>query len=328
MKQTIFTLLVLSTIGFMSCHKHDNQSDIKQYDQQQIQSYIAANHITGMLQDASGGDTSGIYYEPILYPNPADTTGHALTYSDNISFVFTIKSFDGHYISSDTIQNQYQGFVGHIVSDNLPAGLEIAILNDLKYVGSSMRVLIPSHLAYGVNGFGTGSIANTSTRIAGNQCLDYYVHVIASQPDNAHRQAAYDDQAIKSYLAANSLTSLYTVDTLTSDKGVKQNIYYRIQTQGTGTTPITDNTTAEVTYNGRLLDNVVFDSAISPDSTSFTIPDLIKGVSYMLKRHAVQGTVISMLLPSGLAYGIQSQTTIPSNSCLRYEFTIQTVNNY
>jgi len=312
MKQTIFTLLLLSAIGLASCRKHDNQPNIKQYDQQQIQSYIAANGITGMQKDTAGGDTTGMYYKIILKPQ----TDTPLTYSDNISFVFTLKSFDGHYSSTDTIANHYQGYVGHIISDLLPQGLELAVLNDLKYVGTSMRILIPSHLAYGVNGYGTGSIANTSSRIAGNQCLDYYIHVIASQPDNAKRQGAYDDQVIKNYMAANSLSSLYT-----NDSGV----YYHIQTQGTGTDPITDNTTAEVTYNGRLLNGSVFNTSPSPDSVSIEIPNQLVGIQRMLKKHAVKGTVISMIIPSAQAYGAGAITGVPANSCVRYEYTVQSV---
>jgi len=312
MKQTIFTLFLISAIGLVSCRKNGNQINIKQYDQQQIQNYISANGITGMQKDTSGGDTSGIYYKLILAPK----TDTPLTYSDNVSFVFTLRSFDGLYTSTDTIQNHYQGYVGHIVSNALPAGLEIAILNDLKYVGASMRVLIPSRLAYGRSGYGSGSIHNVNSRIAGNQCLDYYVHVIAGQPDNAQRQKAYDYQVIKNYMAANNLTGLYTLDS---------GVYYHIQTQGTGTDPITDNTTAEVTYNGRLLNNVAFDSNFITDTTAVEIPNMIAGVSRTLKKHAVQGTVISMLIPSYLGYGIQAQTGLPANSCLRFEFTVHSV---
>ena len=86
MKQTIFTLLLISAIGLVSCRKHGNQPNIKQYDQEQIQNYISANGITGMKKDTVGGDTSGIYYKIILQPQ----TDTALTYSDNISFVFNI----------------------------------------------------------------------------------------------------------------------------------------------------------------------------------------------------------------------------------------------
>ena len=64
----------------------------------------------------------------------------------------------------------------------LPKGLQIAIHNLIKYKGTRARVLIPSRLAYGVNGYPeAGSASNVNTRIAGNQCLDYYVNVVSDQ---------------------------------------------------------------------------------------------------------------------------------------------------
>jgi FKBP-type peptidyl-prolyl cis-trans isomerase FkpA len=264
-----------------------------------------------MQQDTVGGDTSGIYYKIIQHG-----TGTPLTYSDNVSFVFTLKSFDGKYSSTDTIVNQYLGYIGHITTGGLPYGLELAIINDLKYSGGSMRVLIPSYLAYGVNGYGSGSINVAGSHIAGNQCLDYYVHVINKQPDTV-AQAKYDDLVINNYLVANNLTGY------TNDGGT----YYKITTQGSGTDPITENTTAEVEYNERLLNGTVL-GGINPtadpgvDSTSFEIPALIPGVTRMLEKHAVKGTVISMIIPSGQAYGLLSPTGTPPNACLRYEFTI------
>jgi len=310
MKQTIFTLLLLSTIGFVSCRKTGTEPNIVQYDQAQIQNYIKTNSIKGMQQDTVGGDTSGIYYKIIL-----PGSGAALTYSDEISYVYTIRSFDGQYVSSDTILNQYLGYVGHIASTAFPAGLEIAIINDLKYSGGSMRVLIPSYLAYGVNGYGSGSINVPGSHIAGNQCLDYYIHIINKQPDTV-AQAKYDDEVINNYLVAQNLKSLYT-----NDGGV----YYRIQTAGSGTDPITNNTTIEATYNERLLNGNVLGGAnqtTGVDSTSFDVPTLIPGVTRMLEKHAVKGTVISMIIPSGQAYGISSPSGTPANACLRYEFTI------
>jgi len=316
MKQTIFTLLLLSTIGFVSCRKGGSEPNIVQYDETQIQNYIKANGLTSMQKDLVGGDTSGIYYQIMDgkngIPNPADS----LNYSDEISFVYTLKSFDGKYSSTDTIVNQYLGYVGHITSANLPYGLEVAIINDLKYSGRSMRILIPSYLAYGITGFGSGSINVAGSHIAGNQCLDYYVHVINKQPDTV-AQAKYDDLVINSYLAANKLTGYL------NDGGT----YYKILTQGSGTDPITNNTTAQVEYNERLLNGTVL-GGVNPtadpgvDSTSFEIPSLIPGVTRMLEKHAVKGTVISMIIPSGQAYGLLSPTGTPPNACLRYEFTI------
>jgi len=42
----------------------------------------------------------------------------------------------------------------------------------------------------------------------------------------------------------------------------------------------------------------------------------------MLEKHAVKGTVISMLIPSGQGYGLTSPSGFPANSCLDFTFTI------
>jgi hypothetical protein len=325
MKQRIITLFLLSTLAMaVSCRKNNNQLNIRQYDQQQIQNYIAANHLVGFVQDSTGGDTSGIYYKILQQPK----TDTLLAYSDNISFVFSLKSFDGAYTSSDTIQNHYQGYLGHIVTDALPYGLELAIINDLKHYGGSMRILIPSRLAYGVSGYGTGSTQVASSHIAGNQCLDYYVHVINAQHDSAtqiiaaQNQAAYDRTVINGYMASIALAGLYTYDNTIG-------AYYRITTPPSIPNDITDNTTATVTYAGYLMDNIVFDDHSQPaDTTSVNIPDLLPGVQRILKSHAGKGASLSMMIPSTLAYGINSASdlvSIPVNSPLRFDFTIYTV---
>jgi len=293
----------------VSCRKDKNEPDIKQYDQQQIQNYISTNHITGMVRDTVGGDTTGLYYKIIL-----PGSGTPLAYTDNVSFVFQLRSFDGTYQSLDTVDNHYQGYVGHVVSNALPNGLQLAIINDLKYSGGSMRILIPSHLAYGLSGYGSGSSQNANSHILGNQCLDYYVHIIAKQPDVVNAQNIYDYQVIQNYLAADGLSSLYTLDS---------GVYYHIQTQGTGTDPITNNSTVEVSYNGRLVNGTEFDeSYIGVDTTSVEIPNLVQGVQRVLRNHAVKGSVVSMFMPSSLGYGQTSITGVPANSCLRFEFTV------
>ena len=324
MKQTLFTFFLISSIALVSCRKNNVQANIQQYDSQQIQNYIATNHLTGFVQDSVGGDTSGIYYKILQQPN---TTTPALAYTDNIAFVFSLKSFDGKYTSTDTIANHYQGYLGHIETGGLPYGLELAIINDLKYYGGSIRVLIPSHLAYGVAGYGTGSIENKSSHIAGNQCLDYYVHVINAQHDSATSitaaalESVYDYQVINNYLTSNSIASQYTLDS---------GVYYRIVTPGKGTDPLTNNSTAEVNYYGRLLNNIDFDEEVGvADTVPIEIPNQIPGVQRMLKKHGVQGETISMIMPSVLAYGKTSYAgivaTAPPNSCVRFEFTIYSV---
>lgn len=334
MKQTIFTLLVLSTIGMVSCRKNGTEPNIQQYDQSQIINYIKANNITGMKQDTVGGDTSGIYYKPLLAG-----TGPALTYSDEISIVFTLRSFDGLYSSTDTIENHFFGYVGHISASGLPLGLEIAIINDLKYSGASARILIPSNLAYGVLGYGTGSISNAGSHIAGNQSLDYYVHIISSEHNMVYgtntlgvqysynsAQSVYDEQVIENYIKTTDVTFI---------KAPSINIpgthyWYAIRVPGTGTVPdsINQNSTITTTYAGRLLNNVYFDEGSNTiaDTVALEIPSLVPGVQEALS-HATTGTTISMILPSALGYGISppSGAGIPTNSCLRFEFEVRRV---
>ena len=316
MKQKIFTFLLIAVAGLTACRKSGVDPTIKEFDEQQIQSYISANGLTGFnrdvpVADTTGSDTTGIYYK-ILQP----PTGAAFAYSDQLSLVFTLKSFDGKYVSSDTVQNHFYDYLGHIAQNGLPKGVQLGLHNLLKARGGSMRLLIPSHLAYGKKGFGTGSISNVNSRIAGNQCLDYYVHVI----DN---QAAYDDQVIKNFLTANSLTG-YTK--------TASGLYYKVITPGTGTVgEINDLSIVTTTYVGSLLNGVEFDAASKTNAYVFTpavsngLAGLVPGVKEGLEEHAATGTSISLLIPSHLGYATSLQPAIPSNSVIRFEFQISTV---
>lgn len=306
MKQILLSFLLISAMGLVSCRKNNNEPDIKQYDQQQILSYIAANNITGMQRDTVGGDTSGIYYKII---NPG--TGPQVDYPDLISYVYTLRSFDGKYILNDTITDHFYGYLGHTA----PWGLTLAIHDALKYKGGKMRVLIPSHIAYGISGAGTGSSTVSNGRIAGNQCLDYTIELINDQD-------AYDDMVIQNYMTANSLTGY----TKTAD-----GLYYKITTPSTGTQPITINSSVMAKYNGRLLNNTVFDNLYATNAYSFSdLAGLTPGFLEGLEKITTGGT-ISMLIPSRLAYGNASQSgnneTIPANSCLRFEVTVTAVTN-
>src|SRR6185437_11994742 len=100
--------------------------------------------------------------------------------------------------------------------------------------------LIPSHLAYGSRGYGTGSNQNLNSKIAGNQCLDYYVHIMGNtKTDN---QSTYDDLVIQNYMKANNLTGFTPVQSkLDTTILSPTTYYYKILTPGTNLTdPITD----------------------------------------------------------------------------------------
>jgi len=306
MKQTIFTFLLLSAIGLISCRKSTTPPNIEQVDNTTIQAYIATNGLVGMKRDTVGGDTSGIYYQVIL----PGTAGTSYKYTDSISMVYTIHSFDNTYNSPDTTTNHYAGYAGHITSGGLPYGLQI-IVHDVLKKGGSLRVLIPSHLAYGVNGYGTGtsSVSNPNSRIAGNQCLDYYIHGIGDQ-------AAYDNEVIVNFMARNNYVGY---------QKTASGLWYLVHTPGTGTDPITSNTTITSTYTGDLLSGIVFDQFNTTDGsgTAQDIPDLIPGLVEGLEKYATTGVYISFLIPSKLAYGgVATSTGVPPYSVVHYEMII------
>lgn len=308
MKQTIFTLLVLISIGLISCRKDRNDPDIKQYDDTQIKNYIAANNIPGMLRDTTDGDTTGIYYKIL-----SEGRGTPMDYSDQISFVFTVRTLDGKFVSVDSLNaNHFYGFLGH-VSNSLPKGLQTAIHNLIKYKGTAARVIIPSHLAYGVNGFGTGSSSNANTHIGGNQSLDYYVNVVSNQE-------LYDDAIISNYIKSKSLTGF----TKTAD-----GVYIKVATPGTGSDQINTDSYITCTYSGKYLNDTVFDSTSLQGATtsSFTVSDLAKGVQEGLTGQ-VAGSAVSIIIPSRFGYGTTgSGTSIAANVVLFFDFTIATVTN-
>jgi len=306
MRKTIFTLLLISAIGFISCRKSSVSPGIEEVDKSTILSYISAHNLTGMVRDTVGGDTSGIYYKIIL-PGAA---GKTYQYTDSISFVFSLSSFDGAYTSTDTTYNHFVGYVGHINSGGLPYGLQL-VIHDVLKKGGSMRILIPSHLAYGVSGYGTGSKSNTNSRIAGNECLDYYIHSINNQP-------AYDDVVIQSFMAANGYTGY---------QKTASGLWYKIKVPGIGTHPITINTTVTSTYTGDLLNAYIFDQYNTADGsgTARDYDNFLPGVQEGLQKFATVGTSLSLLLPSRLGYGAAGTTGVPGNSILHYEYIVTSV---
>lgn len=309
MKSILFTLVLLLAIGLTACRKDKNYPDIKTYDQQQIAAYIAANGITGMQKDTTGHskgmDTTGIWYN-IITPG----TGAAVDYPDEISYVYTIKSFDGSYSLLDTVVNHFDGLLGHTA----PNGVVLAIRNILKYKGGKMRVLIPSHLAYGVRGFSNGSSTVANGHIAGNECLDYTIELI-------NNQDKYDDIVIQNYMTANNLSGYTKITT-----GIDSGLYYKITTQGTGAA-ITLNSSLTINIIGYLMNNTQFIN--DSGTTTFAFPDISSataGVEAGLLMSKGGGGV-SLLVPSRLGYGPAGTVgTIPANGCIRFDITNIVVN--
>lgn len=297
MKQTIFTLLLITVIGLISCRKNNNDPDIRQYDDIQIQNYIKANGLTNMKRDPAVGDTTGIYYEILSQGDTSKLT--PLAYSDSISFVFTLKSFDNKYNNVDTVNaNHFFGLLGHLSNSSLPRGLQLALHDLVRFKGSRAHLLIPSRMAYGVNGFGSGSSSNVNTRIAGNQCLDYYVNIVSDQNK-------YEDYLINDYMKKNNLTGFTPI---TSGRG--KGMYVKVTTPGSGTgDAIGEASSFTVSaYTTQMLNDVVADPGpVAGTPASFTSEGTVPGFSEGLKGQT-GGAVVSFFIPSRLAYAQSGST--------------------
>jgi FKBP-type peptidyl-prolyl cis-trans isomerase len=307
MKQILFTLLFFCVAGLYSCRK-SNDIDIKQYDEQQIQAYISANGLTDMKRDLSSGDTTGMYYKILT-----QGTGKVVDYPDIVALVFTVKSFDGQFIATDTIVNHVYNFLGHINKNNLPNGVQLALINILKNKGGRMRLLVPSHLGYGSAGFGSGS-SDGNNRIKGNQGLDYYINLIDDQPK-------YDDLTVKNYITANNLTG-YTK--------TASGLWYKILQTGSGAA-IGASALVTIQYTGSLLNGLnTSDQYNSSDASTGTTIDLGNDTRAGLVEGlqlTTPGAKLSLIMPSRLAYGYNTygDSSIPIFSCMRYDVNVISV---
>ncbi len=101
--------------------------------------------------------------------------------------------------------------------------------------------------------------------------------------------------------------------------------WYQIDVPGTGTVPITENSTISMTYTASIFNGTVVDSYNETIQTPFDIPDLIQGVQTALKKYATAGTLIRIIMPSSLAYGKSGSGAVPANSCFRFDVQVTSV---
>jgi len=326
MKKILFTFLFFGVAaGLFSCRKDNKDVSIKTFDEQQIQDYIQANGLTGFKRDLSNGDTTGIYYQLLT-----QGTGKLLDYPDKVAMVFTMRTLDGKYLATDTIVNHVYNFVGHIdlIHNNVPKGVQLAIVNILKNRGSRARVLIPSRLGYGANGSGTGS-STSVTRVAGNQSLDVYINLINDEETSAIDPVTgkkvtgldiYDDMVINNYIKNNNLTG-YTK--------TPSGLWYKVTQPGSGST-ISKFDVVDIQYSGFRLDGLLTaDNANYTDGSGTPIDlsnDSRRGIVEGLQL-VQPGAKISLIMPSRLLYGYdspdsQTTQTIPVFNCGRYDINV------
>jgi FKBP-type peptidyl-prolyl cis-trans isomerase FkpA len=121
---------------------------------------------------------------------------------------------------------------------------------------------------------------------------------------------ASEIQEVQNYLAANNLTATQHCS----------GVFYIIDNPGNGKTP-TVCSVVDVTYTGRLTNGNQFDAG----TATFNLQQLIRGWVNTIPLIKAGGS-IRLFLPPSMGYGSQSNGTIPANSILIFNITLNAVN--
>jgi FKBP-type peptidyl-prolyl cis-trans isomerase len=281
-----FPGVLLLTILF-SCQKEYETIDV--IDDRNVKEYIQLNKIN--MQEYQG---TGVYYQVV-----SAGTGPEVQYSDRMPALITMRSLDGKYVSVDTFSsaNRYYNFLGYYN----PEPVRVGVKEVLKKSNGTLRMIIPSRLAFGRNGSGS---------IPGNASLDITVKAL-----DFSKLVAYEDFTIKKYLESNSLTGFTKTTT---------GLYYKIGQPGTGS-PITTDSTIVANYTGKLLNGAIFDRAVAGSEATFKLNSLVKGWREGIPL-IKQGGSIRLIIPSTLGYGLDgSSPSVPAFSALDFEITVTDV---
>jgi FKBP-type peptidyl-prolyl cis-trans isomerase FkpA len=277
----------LALVIFASCRKVYETIDI--IDDRSVQEYIQKNKL-----NVKEYKDTGVFYE-VVSPG----TGPEVEYSDMVAAIITTRTLDGTYASIDTfdVNNRYYNFLGYYN----PEAIHVGVKEVLKRSNGTLRMIVPSRLAFGRNGSGN---------IPGNASLDMTVRVLDVAKINQ-----YDDFSIQKFIQTKSLSGF----TKTSS-----GVYYKIAEPGTGS-PITKDSTVVANYTGRLLNGVVFDKAEVGKEATFTLNNLVKGWQEALP-FIKEGGKIRLLIPSSLGYGLQGNSPlIPAFSVLDFDVNVTEV---
>ncbi len=277
-----FIAICLVAVVATGCKKEYESA--KQMDDRNIRAYIQQNNLNMQQYD-----TTGIYYQVI-----AAGTGAPIRYDEKIPLIYTVRSLDNAYSSQDTFVNRYGSFFGYFFTDKARE----LVKEVLKNQGGTIRIIVPSHLAYGRNGVGA---------VPSNASLDYTIQVLQSSKLND-----YEDFTIQRYLQKNALAGFTKTST---------GVYYKIADAGTGSS-ITVDSTVTVKYTGKLFNDKIFDTS---ESASFVLSALIPAWQQVLPL-IKQGGSVRIITPSAQGYGLDgSSALIPAFSPLDFDIKVTDV---
>jgi FKBP-type peptidyl-prolyl cis-trans isomerase len=275
MKSYIY--LFLSLFLFTSCLNEDNY--FAPQTEEDIIEYIENNNLNATRTD------SGLYY---IITN--EGTGIRPTENSDVTI-----EFKGYLLDGTVFNQSYSDGVSFELKNEIEGLIEGL---QLFKEGGEGTLIIPSNLAYGINGIGT---------IPGDAVVLFDIKLIEGD------YAAQNETDILKYIEDNNLIATKT------DSG----LYYVINNEGTGTRP-TGTSNVTVAYKGYFLDGSVFDESDSI-GVSFGLDQVIagwtEGITYF--KEGGEGT---LLVPYYLGYGINGYSIIPGGSILAFDINLVSVN--
>ena len=147
-----------------------------------------------------------------------------------------------------------------------------------------------------------------------NQILYFFLVIIllAGCDDDLdfNEQLEVDKGIIEDYVADQGLVGEWT----------ERGVFYTMDKEGTGTEYPTVTSSIEIIYEGTLMDGTVFDSSEGFPRT-LIVYQLIQGWQEGILKYK-KGSKGTMIIPSGLAYGIRGRGSIPGNAVLRFEIEL------
>lgn len=269
----IFALLAVLVL-FNSCKKEYEK--IEDIDEAKIQAYIQKNNVAAIK------DPSGFYYQVL-----EQGTGEPMLNKDSLFYKLTIKSLSGNVYYTSPAFSVNGALLGYMT----PAAYRISLYAINR--GGKVRVIVPSHMAYGKNGDGI---------VPPNEVI---IAELSTLPQTKLWQV--DDELIQEFLVAKGITAIKH----------PSRIYYNISEEGTGNL-INPLSTIKVKYTGRLLDGTKFD-----ENSEYEIPiyNLIPGWTKILSGQR-KGVKMRVFIPSDLGYGLVARTSIPASSILDFDIEV------
>ncbi len=285
MKVFLFSTIVFLSVGLVSCL--DSSSNTFDTNAQFTADTTAIrNYLTALSIDAVKSPY-GVWIE-----TEVAGSGFYPSYADTITVNYT-----GNLLATGTQFDTQNG--AKITLPSVIAGWQIGLPR--LPVGASGKLYIPSGYAYG---------NAAQTNIPANSNLVFTIQVV----NVSGFQTRKDTTAIAKYISDNNIANI-----IKDPSGIR----YTIDTQGQGPKPtISGHVTITYTEKQLASNGTTYNSVTTP--TRYYLPGMINALGIMLPK-INEGSSVTLYVPSGLAYGILQNGTIPANTNLIYQIQVTKV---